>query len=232
VAHAASPGYVANIAADLEAADVLPWAATLFDQRISDLAHDDPGTIGCLPMGPRHITGSPVVGRAKIVQTPGVIVVLFEDLSYRQIFMDGRALPVNPVPSFEGYSVGRWDGDTLVVESIGFKDGTWLDFGGHPHTESLRISERYRRTDFGHVQRQVTLDDPQTFKKPITIAADMTLSPDTELLEYVCDETPREQFRLTGRTEKETSLQIRRTSSRDMSAATSLTPTMPSASAR
>jgi len=96
----------------------------------------------------------------------------------------------------------------MVVESIGFKDGTWLDFGGHPHTESLRISERYRRTDFGHVQRQVTLDDPQTFKKPITIAADMTLSPDTELLEYVCDETPREQFRLTGRTEKETSLQI------------------------
>lgn len=202
------PGYVANIAADLEAADVQPWAANLFEERITDLGRDDPGTIGCLPLGPRHITGGGLAGRAKIVQTPALILILFEDLTYRQIFMDGRALPVNPVPSFEGYSVGRWEADTLVVESIGFKDGTWLDFGGHPHTEALRVTERYRRTDVGHMQRQVTLDDPQAFKKPITIAAEMRLAPDTELLEYVCAETPRERFHLAGRTAAEKSLQI------------------------
>src|SRR5262245_51483363 len=91
------PGYIANIAADLDLADVQPWAATLFEQRINDLGKDDPGTIGCLPMGPRHITGGGLSSTVKIVQTTALIVVLFEDLSYRQIFMDGRALPANPV---------------------------------------------------------------------------------------------------------------------------------------
>jgi hypothetical protein len=137
-----------------------------------------------------------------------MIVVLYEDLTYRQIFMDGRTLPKDPSPSFLGYSVGHWEGDELVVESEGFKDTTWLDFGGHPHTESLHITERYRRADFGHIQRDITLSDPVTFDKPIKVASNMKLIPDTELLEYVCTETPRERFSLTGRTPEQRALHI------------------------
>jgi hypothetical protein len=202
------PGYIGNIATDLEPADVQGWADKLFAERIDDLGKDDPSTIGCLPMGPRHITGGGLVARAKIVQTPGIIVILYEDLAYRQIFMDGRPLPTDPYPSYMGYSVGRWEGEELVVESVGFNDRTWLDFGGHPHTESLRVAERYRRTDFGHIRRQITLVDPQTFNKPITVSAEMVLTPDTELLEYVCTETPRDRFHLVGRTAEEKSLKI------------------------
>jgi hypothetical protein len=107
-----------------------------------------------------------------------------------------------------GYSVGRWEGDELIVESLGFKDTTWLDFGGHPHSESLRMTERYRRTDLGHIRRQVTLSDPQAFARPIVVDSDMILNPDTELLEYVCAETPRERFGLVGRTEAERKVQV------------------------
>jgi hypothetical protein len=202
------PGYVGNIAADLAPRDVQPWASGAFAERLSNLGKDDPGTIGCLPLGPRHITAGGTVSRAKIVQTPGLIVVLFEDLAYRQIFLDGRALPDDPHASFMGYSVGRWEADDLVVESIGFNDRTWLDFGGHPHTEGLRITERYRRVDFGHIQRWITITDPKTFTQPISLQAEMTLDPDTELLEYVCAETPTDQFGLTGRTSDEQAVQV------------------------
>jgi len=202
------PGYVANVATDLEPSDVQSWAARLFDERMNELGKDDPGTIGCLPFGPRAITGGGQAGRAKIVQTPGMILVLFEDLAYRQIFMDGRALPTNPSPSWMGYSVGHWEGDDLVVESSGFNDRTWLDYGGHPHTESLQITERYRRTDFGHMQRQMTLRDPGAFNRPITISAEMTLTPDTDLLEYVCAETPQDTFHLVGRSTEEKSVRV------------------------
>ena len=100
-----------------------------------------------LPQGaPRRSTRG---GYAKVIQTPTLIVILYEDLSYRQIHMDGRTLPKEPHPTFMGYSVGRWDGDTLVVETIGFNDRMWLDFGGHPLTERLRMVERFRRESFG-----------------------------------------------------------------------------------
>ena len=202
------PGYVANVAADLEPQDVQPWAAALFHERIGDLGKDDPGTIGCLPLGPRHITGGGTVTRTKIVQTPTLILMLYEDLAYRQIFMDGRNLPVDPFPSFMAYSVGHWEGDELVVESIGFKERTWLDFGGHPHSESMKITERYRRTAFGRMHRHVTIDDSRTFNRPIALEAEMTLDPDTELLEYVCAETPTEQFVLIGRTADERKVHV------------------------
>lgn len=202
------PGYLANVATDLEPSDVQAWAARLFDERMNELGKDDPGTIGCLPFGPRAITGGGQAGRAKIIQTPAVILFLYEDLAYRQIFMDGRTLPDNPSPSWMGYSVGHWEGNDLVVESSGFNDRTWLDYGGHPHTESLRITERYQRTDFGHMRRLVTLSDPNAFNKPITISAGMTLTPDTDLLEYVCAETPRETFHLVGRSTEEKSVRV------------------------
>jgi len=205
------PGYIANIAADLQPADIEPWAAKTFNERLANLGKDDPGTIGCQPMGPRHITGGSLVQRAKIIQTPALIVILYEDLAYRQIFLDGRALPKNSNPTFMGSSIGRWDGDVLVVDSEGFKDATWLDFGGHPHSESLHITERYRRVDFGHIQREISISDTKAFKKTIIVASNMTLTPDTELLEYVCAETPHDRFHLAGRTPDEQKVKVRAT---------------------
>lgn len=202
------PAYYLNIAADLDAADVQPWATELFVERMNNFGADDPASIGCAPFGPRNIfgTGLAEAARTKIVQTPALIVILQEDLTFRQVLMDGRRLPTNPNTSFMGYSIGRWDGEELVVESAGFKDSTWLDFGGHPHSEALHVTERYRRIDFGHIQRRITLTDAKVFSKPITISSDLTLVPDTELLEYVCAETP--PYNLTGRTEAEKNVRV------------------------
>jgi hypothetical protein len=128
-------GVNANITAGLASDDIRPWANALSRQRLEDFGKDDPEITGCKPGGPRHITHG---GLTKIVQAPTLIVMLYEDLSYRQIFLDGRKLPVDPNPSWMGYSVGRWEGETLVIESAGFNDRTWLDMAGHPHTEALR----------------------------------------------------------------------------------------------
>ena len=190
----------ANITTDLPPADIQPWVAALSRRRLEEFGKDDPEITGCKPGGPRHITRA---GLAKIVQTPGLMVILYEDLAYRQIFLDGRQLPRDPNPDWMGYSVGHWEGDTLVVESAGFNDRTWLDFAGHGHTEALRMTERYRRRDFGHLDLQVTLDDPQAYAKPWTVSAGGTLAADTELLEYVCLENEKDQQHLIGRTSEE-----------------------------
>jgi hypothetical protein len=138
------PGYVIDIAADLPADAVAPIASHLYEQRLGELGKDDPATIGCLPSGPRHIIGGSTADIVRIVQTPTLIVMVFESLASRQIHLDGRSLPKDPNPSFMGYSVGRWEGDTLVVETIGFNGRTWLDFGGHPHGDRLKTVERFR----------------------------------------------------------------------------------------
>lgn len=202
------PAYLVNIAADLDGADVQQWATDLFVERMNNFGKDDPASIGCQPWGPRRILGTvlPETSRTKIVQTPALIVILHEDLAYRQILMDGRKLPAISNAAFEGFSVGHWEGDELVIDSGGFKDSTWLDFGGHPHTESLQITERLRRVDFGHVQRRIKLTDPKVFNKPIEISSDLTLVPDTELLEYVCAESP--PYKLTGATEDEKKVRV------------------------
>jgi hypothetical protein len=135
--------------------------------------------------------GSTAAGMMKIVQTPTIIIFLNPDLTYRQIYLDGRKLETEPNPSWMGYSVGHWEGDTLVVESNGFNDRTWLDGSGHPHTEALRITERYRRKDFGHLEIGATLQDPKVYAKPWTIALNGQLAGDTELIEYVCNENPK-----------------------------------------
>jgi hypothetical protein len=202
---AVSPGYVANIAADLASGDVLPWAQALYRQRSENLGKDDPWTVKCLPMGTRHFTNG---GLARIIQTPGLVAILYEDLAYRQIHMDGRTLPQDANPSYMGFSVGRWEGDTLVVESTGFKDTTWLDMGGHPHTEALRITERFERRDFGHMDLSVTIDDPKAYARPWTIAATINMVPDTELLEYVCAENEKDAAHLVGRTAEEQKVRV------------------------
>src|SRR5499427_6801341 len=177
--------YERNIAADLKPGEIQPWAEALVRQRAEDLQKDHM-SVQCLPWGPSYTNSA---RRAKIVQTPGLLLMLDEDLTYRQIFMDGRALETEPNPSWMGYSVGHWDKDTLVVDSFGFNDRTWLDRDGHPHTEALRLTERYRRPDFGHLKIDVTLEDPGTYARPWTISLEAQLAADTELLEYVCNES-------------------------------------------
>jgi hypothetical protein len=190
------PGPYTNVRATVR--DEAPgWVRNLVAQRMEDLGKDDPANIGCLPQGPRMNLFPPLL--AKIVQTRTLILILSEDLTYRQIFLDGRPLPRDPNPSFMGYSVGRWDGDTLVVESIGFNDRTWLDFRGHPHSEALRITERIRRTDYGHLQIDETLEDPEIYPRPWTISIAADLVPDTELLEYVCNENEKSKPHLVGK---------------------------------
>ena len=174
------------MASDLKPGEVQEWAEALYRQRSENLSIDFPGFR--LPeIGPLLS-----FNMSKILQTPGVIAFLSEDGQFRQILTDGRELPKDPNPTWQGYSVGHWDGDTLVVESAGFNDKTWLDFGGHPHTEKLRVTERFYRKDFGHMDLGITFDDPKAYTRPWTISVEMVLMPDTELLEYVCNENERD----------------------------------------
>jgi len=205
----AGPGHIANITADLNAAEVEPWADDLYKQRLGNLGKDDPWTAQCLPAGPREILKGGD-GPARIVQTPALLVILYDDLSYRQIFLDGRTLPKDSNPSWMGYSVGHWDADTLVVESTGFNERSWLDMGGHPHTESLRTTERFRRTTLGHIELQVTFDDTKAYKRPWTISFGVNLAPDTEMLEYVCAENEKDRAHLVGRTAEEKKVTVSR----------------------
>jgi hypothetical protein len=170
----------------------------LFQQREENLGSDSPGT-QCLPFGFITAGGAMI----KIIQTPGLIVMLTEDLEYRQIFTDGRELPKDPNPAWMGYSVGHWDGDTLVVESTGYNERTWLE-NGYPHSENLRLTERIRRSDFGHLIIDATWSDPKLYEKPWTTKVNGLLTPDTELLEYVCAENEKDRVHLVGKKSDDT----------------------------
>jgi hypothetical protein len=129
-----------------------------------------------------------------------MIAILYEALhSYRQIFLDGRKLPKDPNPTWMGYSVGRWDGDTLAVDSSGFVDNNWLDNGGHMGTEAMKLTERFRRRDYGHIDLQFTIEDPKAYTKPWTVNLEFTATPDSELIEYVCDENEKDLKHLVGK---------------------------------
>ena len=191
--------YTINIAADLKPEDVpmLPSAAALYKQRQDSLSKDDP--VGhCLLPGLPQMNAVPYP--YKIFQSPTEIIMLFEAFhTFREIFLDGRDLPKDPNPTFMGYSVGHWEGQTLVVESNGFNGITWVDTGGHPSTDALHVTERYTRRDFGHINYQVTINDPKAYSKPWTVAYEIRLEPDTELLEYVCDENNKDVQHLVGK---------------------------------
>lgn len=184
-----SPKYSRNIAADLKPGDVLPWAEALVNERRENLGKGYMNTL-CVPFGPSYVTSADTTGAEmmKIIQTPSLVLILNPDLTYRQVFMDGRPLERDPNPAWMGYSVGRWDGDTLVVESNGYNDRTWLDHDGHPHTEALRMTERYRRRDVGHMDVEITFSDPQAYARPWTVAVRAELAADTEMIEFVCGE--------------------------------------------
>ena len=177
--------YDYDVAQNLKPEEIQPWAEALRLQRVQDFRKDSP-LARCLPVSLPFLNSR---GLARIVQTPGLIVVLHESPNspHRTIFTDGRELPKDPNPTWLGYSVGHWEGDTLVVESAGFNDRGWLDVGGHPQTESLRVTERFRRRDFGHMELEMTLTDPKTFTKPISLRLENVLEPDTVLLEDVCE---------------------------------------------
>ena len=178
-------GYDYNVAQNLPAGGVTAWAESVREQRVQDFRKDSP-LAQCRPVSVPFLSFR---GLSRIVQSPGVIVILYESPNspHRTILTDGRELPKQMTPTWLGYSVGHWEQDTLVVNTAGFNDRGWLDVGGHPQTESLRLTERYRRRDFGHLELDVTFDDPKTFAKPFTLHMEKTLTPDTQLLEDVCE---------------------------------------------
>lgn len=171
-----------------------PWAEELFRQRVADGGKDDP--IGrCLPWGIPRIAAFSV---QKIVQQPRLLVVLYESLTtFRQVFLDGRKLPEDPNPTWMGYSVGRWDGDTFVVDSGGFNGQPWLTVQGQPITDAMHITERIRRPDFGHLEIEMLFDDPKAYTRPWKALIHLELMPDSDLIEYVCNENEKDLVHLT-----------------------------------
>ena len=186
--------YNNNIAVDLGPGDVAPWADALYRKRRLEFGKDSMET-RCLPLGPAYTTTR--YRFVRIVQTPTMLAMLYDDLAHRVIFMDGRALEPDPNPTWMGYSVGRWEGDVLVVESNGYTDRSWLDFDGHPHTEELRITQRFTRRNTGRIDVQVTMTDPKVYAKPITMAIPMKLQADTEMLEAVCENNAKSLERMS-----------------------------------
>jgi hypothetical protein len=179
--------YLNNVAADLKPEEIQPWAAALRKQRMEDLWKDDPSSFRCLPMGPRGNL-LPFLMQ-KIIQTPTLIAILTEDLTHRQIFMDGRALPVDPNPSFMGYSVGRWEGDTLVVETTQLVEQVDQRF---PHSADARVVERFHLTTGTKGERVLVIDmtmtDPRFYTKPVTGQKKWMAVPNGHLLPYDCAE--------------------------------------------
>jgi hypothetical protein len=189
----ADRSYLVNLAKDLKPGDVamLPWAEKIFNERKTGAYAKLEPDANCLPQGVPKIDAAPVPW--KILQLPNQVVILYEAFTqFRQIFMDGRPLPKDPNPTWLGYSVGRWDRDALVVDSSGFNGRAWLDQSGHPATESLHVTERFRRVDFGHLEIEITINDPGAYTKPWTVKEHPALALDTELLEFVCNENEKD----------------------------------------
>jgi Carboxypeptidase regulatory-like domain len=175
----------------------LPWAGALLRERAENNAKDAPGA-HCMPRG---LTNAGALFPYKLVQTPRLLVMLFEDdiPSHRQIFLDGRRMPENPNPRWMGYSSGHWEGDALVVETVGFDDRSWLTAQGHPHTEMMRVIERFRRPDLGHLEIEITIDDPGAYARPWVIERESDLDPNDDIGEYVCTENNKDPEHMVGK---------------------------------
>jgi hypothetical protein len=174
-----------------------PWAAEIVKARKADNGKDDP-TSHCLPGGVAKLHTAALL--RKIIQAPGLVVFLNErNASYRQIFTDGRPLPKDPNPSWNGYSTGRWEGDVLVVESNGFQSGQWLDRAGSPLTEAAKITEKFRRPNYGTLEIEMTIDDPGAYTRAWTIPLKQEIVLDTELLDYICLENEKDSAHLVGK---------------------------------
>lgn len=185
--------YFINVLADFKPGEepLRPEAAAaLQNRRVTGATKEHPNA-RCLPFG---LPGSLVLGVPfRIQQSPGLTLMLFEvEDSFREIFTDGRPLPQDPQPAWRGYSIGKWEGDVFVVDTAGFNDRAWLDVSGNTHSDALRMQERYHRRDFGHLDVEVTMDDPKTFTRPVTIKFSELLIPDGDLLETVCGENEKD----------------------------------------
>jgi hypothetical protein len=170
------------------------WAAKLFQERHAALSIDDPH-VRCLPDNPpRHWT---LPHLTKIVHTPKLAVLLYEvNAMYRQVFIDGRPFPEDPNPTWNGYSVGHWEGETLVVETRGFRDNLWIDTWGSPMSDVAKMTEKLRRPNFGTMEIELTIDDPKVYTKPFTVTLSESLEADTELIDEFCLENEKDYERL------------------------------------
>jgi hypothetical protein len=174
-----------------------PWALALRKSRMADNNKDNPDA-HCLPIGLMQLHQHPQP--RKIIQTPAVTVILYEAQGgVRQIFTDGRPLPKDPQPWWYGYSVGKWDGDTLVVETTGFRDDVWLDVEGSPLTSAGKMTERFRRVDYGHLEIEITVDDPKAYTRPWTVSVKQKIMLDQDLIEFICDENEKDAPHLTSK---------------------------------
>jgi len=191
--------HLLNLAADLKPSDVplQPWAEKALQERIETNGKDHPG-VRCWPSGfPEKLN---IPDGLKLVQTPDLMLFLHESRTiYRQVFTDGRPLPKDPQPAWQGYSVGRWDGDTFIVETIGQNGKTWLDMRGLPGTEALRVVERYTRPSIGRIYIDVTIDDPKAYTKPWDVRLSWDLKPDWELIESICEENNKDVPHMVGK---------------------------------
>jgi hypothetical protein len=174
-----------------------PWAAQAVKERMDQYGKDDPVS-RCQPPSILQLHTTPLL--RKIIQLPGLLVILNEmDVNYRQLFTDGRQLPDDPTPSYTGYSSGKWDGDTLVIETIGFKDGLWIDRNGDPLTDEAKVTERFQRVNYGKMEIEVTVDDPKAYTAPWTVKLTHVIVLDTDLLDYVCQENEQDVSHLIGK---------------------------------
>jgi hypothetical protein len=182
-----------DISEDMKPGDLpmQPWAAKLTAERRAGLHASESPDANCLPQGVPKIYNTP--DPFKIVQEPELIAILYESFGqYRQIHLDGRRFPTDPNPAWLGYSLGKWEGDTLVVTSQGFNGKTWLDNAGHPTTDALKVTERIKRPDIGHLEVEFTIDDPKAYTKSFTVKERMVLIPDFDIIEFVCNENEQD----------------------------------------
>ena len=190
-------GFLRDLARDLkEPVPFQPWAKALYDDRASGAHWREDPDANCLPQGMPKVLLAPAPWR--IVQTPNIIFFVHEAFNlWWQAFVDGRQFAPSPdiSPTWHGYSTAKWDGDALVVDSRGFNGRVWLDQLGKPSTEALHVTTRFLRKDFGHMNVQATIDDPQAYTKPWGNAVDVTLVPDTELMEFICLENEKDTRR-------------------------------------
>jgi hypothetical protein len=171
-----------------------PWQLPIVKERTANNAKDDPH-VKCLPDNFIRAYGMPHL--LKFVHSPTLLVVLNEmNAGYRQVFTDARPLPKDPNPSWQGYSSAKWSGDTLVIDTVGLRDDTWIDWNGSVVTESAKVREEIRRPDFGHLEVRVTVDDPKAYTKPWTVTLKQRIAIDVELIDEVCLENEKDAERI------------------------------------
>jgi hypothetical protein len=175
--------------------EIKAWAEAVVKERAANDGKDLPQS-RCQPLG---LVLAPTFQPWKTVQTQTLLVIIAEGELPRQVFLDGRGHPKDFNPAWMGHSIGQWDGDTLVVDTTGFNDRAWFSAGGIPHTEKMRITERYRRVDLGHLEIEITIEDPDTFVKPWVIKRVAELAPNDEIQEYVCTENERDLQHMVGK---------------------------------